>query len=56
MVKDLLVSGVSNGIVVDLGCPVLHKSALYNGRVIIYNSKVVAIRCKMILADGGNYF
>ena len=47
---------MSKDIVVDLGCPILHKSALYNGRVILYNSKVIAIRCKMILADGGNYF
>ena len=56
MIKDLIVSGVSNGIVVDVGCPILHKAALYNGRVILHNSKVVAIRCKMINADGGDYF
>ncbi len=29
---------------------------MYNGRVILYNSKVVAVRVKMFLADGGNYF
>jgi len=49
-------SGVTDGIVVDVGCPILHKAALYNGRVIIYNSRVVAVRLKMIMADGGNYF
>ena len=55
MVKDLLVSGITNGIVVQVGCPVLHKASLYNGTVIMYNSKVIAIRVKMHLADGGNY-
>jgi len=50
------VSKVTEGIVAEVGCPILHKAALYNGRVIIYNSKIVAIRVKMILADGGNYF
>ena len=49
-------SGVTDGIVVDVGCPILHKAALYNGRVVLYNSKVVAVRLKMIMADGGNYF
>ena len=56
VIKDILVSGITNDIVVDLGCPILHKAALYNGRVILHNSKVVGIRCKMILADGSNYF
>lgn len=56
MVKDLLVSGITNGIVVEVGCPVLHKSSLYNGTVIMYNSKVIAIRVKMHLADGSNYY
>jgi NAD+ synthase (glutamine-hydrolysing) len=50
------VSKVTEGIVAEVGCPILHKAALYNGRVIIYNSKIVAIRVKMHLADGGNYF
>lgn len=56
VIRDIIKSGVTDGIVCDIGCPVLHKAALYNGRVIIYNSKVIAIRVKMILADGGNYF
>ena len=56
VVKDLLVSGVTNGIVAEVGCPVLHKAALYNGRVVLFNSKIVGVRVKMILADGGNYF
>lgn len=56
VIKDLLMSGITDGIVVDVGCPILHKAALYNGRVVLHNSKVIAIRLKMIMADGGNYF
>ena len=56
VIKDIIVSGITNDIVVELGCPILHKSALYNGRVVIYNGKVVGIRVKTILADGGSYF
>ena len=29
---------------------------MYNARVVMFNNKVVAIRPKMILADGDNYF
>lgn len=56
VIKDIILSGITDGIVCEVGCPILHKSALYNGRVILFNSKVVAIRAKMILADGSNYF
>lgn len=56
VVRDIILSGVTNGIVADVGLPILHKAALYNGRVILHNSKVVAIRVKQIMADGGNYF
>lgn len=41
---------------VDVGCPVIHKAALYNARVLMYNNKIIGIRPKMILADGDNYF
>lgn len=47
---------MTEGILCDIGMPVLHKTVLYNCRVIIYNSKILAIRPKMNLADGGNYF
>ena len=56
VVKDLIVLGISDDIVVEVGCPILHKAALYNGRVILYKSKVIGLRVKMILADGGNYY
>jgi NAD+ synthase (glutamine-hydrolysing) len=55
-VRDIIKSGITNNIVCEFGCPILHKAALYNGRVIIHNSKVIAVRVKLILADGENYF
>ena len=56
VVKDILESKITEGIVVDVGCPVLHKSALYNARILMHNNKIMGIRPKMILADGDNYF
>jgi NAD+ synthase (glutamine-hydrolysing) len=55
VVRDILKSGISEKIVCELGCPVLHRAALYNGRVILHKSKVIAIRVKTIAADGDNY-
>lgn len=40
----------------DIGLPVLHMGILYNCRGILLNSKIVGIRAKMTLANGGNYF
>jgi NAD+ synthase (glutamine-hydrolysing) len=56
VIRDILHSKITEGIVVEVGSPVLHKAALYNARIILFNNKVVAIRPKMILADGDNYF
>lgn len=33
----------------------MHKSALYNARVILHQNRVVAVRVKTIAADGDNY-
>lgn len=52
---DLVQSGHTDGIVVDLGMPVLHKSVRYNCRVILLDRKVLFIRPKLHLADDGNY-
>lgn len=56
MIRDILESKITENIVVDVGCPVIHKAALYNARVLMYNNKIIGIRPKMILADGDNYF
>jgi NAD+ synthase (glutamine-hydrolysing) len=52
---DLINSGHTDGIVVDLGMPVLHNGVRYNCRVILLNRKVLHIRPKLHLADDGNY-
>ena len=36
--------------------PVLHHGNIYNCRIVLYGSKVIAIRPKIILADGDGYF
>lgn len=40
---------------VDIGMPVYHKGGLFNCRVVCLNGKIVLIRPKMHLAEGGNY-
>ncbi|KAI5478009.1 hypothetical protein MNV49_005701 [Pseudohyphozyma bogoriensis] len=45
----------AQGIVVDVGMPVVHKNVDYNCRVIIYDRKILLIRPKMWLANDGNY-
>ena len=54
-VADILRSGASEGLVIDLGMPVLHRSVSYNCKIIIFNNKIELIRPKMHLADEGNY-
>ncbi|GAA5985841.1 hypothetical protein JCM11641_005317 [Rhodosporidiobolus odoratus] len=43
------------GILVDVGMPVVHKNVIYNARIIIFNRKILLIRPKMWLANDGNY-
>ncbi|KAL8963703.1 MAG: hypothetical protein Q9193_000071 [Seirophora villosa] len=40
-------------ILVDVGMPVLHRTVLYNCRVLFYNGKILFIRPKMSLANDG---
>ncbi len=43
------------GILVDVGMPVMHKNVTYNCRVAFFNQKVLLIRPKQALCDDGNY-
>ena len=43
------------GLVCDFGMPVLHDGVRYNCRVIVSNRRILLIRPKVALADGGNY-
>jgi NAD+ synthase (glutamine-hydrolysing) len=48
-------SDLTDGIICDIGMPVLHGSTRYNCRVFVLNRKILFIRPKVLLADDGNY-
>ncbi len=52
---EILQSDLTDGILCDIGMPVMHKNVRYNGRILILNRQILLIRPKMILADDGNY-
>lgn len=56
VIYDILESKITDGILCDVGMPIMHKNVLYNCRILLLNSKVLGIRPKLNLADGGNYF
>lgn len=51
----LLSDRSTDGIVCDIGMPVLHRGVRYNCRVFCLNGKILLIRPKLFLADDGNY-
>ena len=51
----ILEGGYSNGILCDIGMPVMHKNVRYNCRVFVLDGKLLLIRPKLILAGDGNY-
>ena len=51
----LLNCDVTDGILCDIGMPVLHNNVRYNCRIFVLNRKIVLIRPKMYMADDGNY-
>lgn len=51
----ILDSEVTNDILCDIGCPILHNNVRYNCRIFCLNKKIVFIRPKAYLADDGNY-
>lgn len=55
MLAELLASPTTEDIICDVGMPVMHKSSLYNCRVIFLNKKILLIRPKMTMANRGNY-
>ncbi|KAJ6493647.1 hypothetical protein C8R47DRAFT_1176603 [Mycena vitilis] len=55
VLAKILTSEEAQGIVCDVGMPVVHKNVIYNCRIIIHNRKILLIRPKMWLANDGNY-
>lgn len=54
-VAALIASGHTDGLLVDVGAPVLHRGVAYNARVLLANRRVLLVRPKMALAGDGNY-
>jgi NAD+ synthase (glutamine-hydrolysing) len=52
---ELLNGDLTDGILCDVGMPVMHHGVRYNGRLLLLNRRILLIRPKMILADDGNY-
>lgn len=48
-------SGATDALLCDFGMPVLHRSARYNCRVLIFDRQILMIRPKCAMADNGNY-
>ena len=51
----ILKGGHTDGILCDIGMPVMHKNVRYNCRVFVLDGKLLLIRPKMVLASDGNY-
>jgi NAD+ synthase (glutamine-hydrolysing) len=54
-IAELIRGGHTEGIVCDVGMPVIHRGVRYNCRVFLLNSKIILIRPKLHLANDGNY-
>src|SRR5262245_47014663 len=52
---EILKSDLTEGIICDIGMPVLHKNARYNCRLFLLNRQILLIRPKLFLASDGNY-
>ena len=53
VLQDLLQHDDCQGIIIDVGMPILHQSCLYNCRVIFRDGQILYIRPKMSLANDG---
>lgn len=51
----LLQAGCSDGMLLDVGLPLLHRSVRYNCRALLLNGRVLLIRPKIFLANDLNY-
>ena len=53
--SHILKGGHTEGILCDIGMPVMHKNVRYNCRVFVLDGELLLIRPKLILAGDGNY-
>lgn len=52
---EILRGDLTDGILCDIGMPLMHQGVRYNARILALNRHILLIRPKMILADDGNY-
>ncbi len=55
VIKNILTSGATDGVLSVIGAPVLHNGVRYNCNVWILNGTILGIRPKKSLADDGQY-
>ncbi|XP_054002017.1 glutamine-dependent NAD(+) synthetase isoform X1 [Hylaeus anthracinus] len=55
VLATILKSPVAEGMLIDVGMPVMHKNVTYNCRVAFLNRRILLIRPKMQMCDDGNY-
>lgn len=54
-VTELLRGGHTQGMLCDVGMPVVHRGVLYNCRIFMLDGRILLIRPKLHLANDGNY-
>lgn len=52
---EILSGDLTDGILCDIGMPVMHRNVRYNCRVYCLDRQIILIRPKMCMADDGNY-
>lgn len=52
---EIIKSGETDGILCDIGMPLIHRNVPYNCRMILLDGKIIGIRPKIFLANDGNY-
>lgn len=55
VLAELLRGDLTDGILVDVGLPVMHHGVRYNCRALLLDRKILLLRPKVALADDGNY-
>jgi len=55
VLETLLEDPECQGILMDVGMPVMHKNVTYNCRVVFLNKNILLIRPKQAMCDDGNY-
>lgn len=52
---EILMSPISQNMLIDVGMPIMHRNVAYNCRVVLYNKQILLIRPKMAMCDDGCY-